>query len=44
MYAPPLVLAPFKMILFWHPRMQMDPAHIWLRNQVTQATSRQRRS
>jgi DNA-binding transcriptional LysR family regulator len=43
-YAPPLVLSPFKMILFWHPRMQTDPAHRWLRSQVTQATSAQRRS
>lgn len=43
-YAPPLVLSPFKMILFWHPRMQADPAHRWLRSQVTQATSPQRRS
>lgn len=43
-YAPPLVLSPFKMILFWHPRMQTDPAHKWLRDHVTQATSRQRKS
>jgi DNA-binding transcriptional LysR family regulator len=40
-YATPLVLAPFQMILFWHPRMQTDPAHKWLRNQLMQATNRQ---
>jgi DNA-binding transcriptional LysR family regulator len=43
-YTPPLDLSPFKMILFWHPRMQTDPAHKWLRKQVTQATSRQRKN
>jgi DNA-binding transcriptional LysR family regulator len=43
-YATPLVLPPFQMILFWHPRMQTDPAHKWLRNQLTQATNRQRKS
>jgi DNA-binding transcriptional LysR family regulator len=43
-YAPPLALSPFQMTLFWHPRMQTDPAHKWLRSQVTQATNRQRKS
>jgi len=43
-YAPPLVLSPFRMILFWHPRMRTDPAHAWLRKLVVQATSRQRDS
>jgi len=41
-YAPPLVLSPFQMKLFWHPRMRGDPAHTWLRSQVMQAASRQR--
>jgi DNA-binding transcriptional LysR family regulator len=43
-FAPPLVLAPFQMKLFWHPRMQTDPAHTWLRKQVMQATSLRRKS
>jgi DNA-binding transcriptional LysR family regulator len=43
-YTPPLDLSPFKMILFWHRRMQTDPAHKWLRKQVMQATSRQRKN
>jgi DNA-binding transcriptional LysR family regulator len=42
-YPPPLALSPFKMVLFWHPRMQADPAHRWLRSQITQSTSRQRK-
>jgi DNA-binding transcriptional LysR family regulator len=44
LFAPPLALSPFQMKLFWHPRMRTDPAHTWLRKQVTQATSRQRGS
>lgn len=41
-YAPPLVLAPFEMKLFWHPKMRADPAHAWLRKQVLQATRERR--
>ena len=41
-FEPPLALAPFEMKLFWHPRMRTDPAHVWLRKQVMQATSRRR--
>ncbi len=43
-YAPPIVLSPFQMTLFWHQRMRTDSAHTWLRKQVMQATSRQRKS
>ncbi|MDR3462144.1 MAG: LysR family transcriptional regulator [Beijerinckiaceae bacterium] len=43
-FAPPLVLSPFQMTLFWHPRMRTDPAHTWLRKLVVHATSRQRGS
>lgn len=43
-FEPPLALSPFQLVLFWHPRMQADPAHKWLRDQVMRATSRQRRS
>jgi DNA-binding transcriptional LysR family regulator len=42
-HAPPLALSPFQMFLFWHPRMQTDPAHKWLRDQVVQATNRRRK-
>jgi DNA-binding transcriptional LysR family regulator len=42
LFAPPLVLSPFQMNLFWHPRMRIDPAHTWLRKQVMQSTNRQR--
>jgi DNA-binding transcriptional LysR family regulator len=42
LFAPPLVLSPFQMNLFWHPRMRADPAHTWLRQQVMQSTNRQR--
>ncbi len=34
----PLDLAPFEMIMFWHPRMNADAAHIWLRQQILQST------
>ena len=30
----PLELAPFEMNLFWHPRMNADAAHAWLRKQI----------
>jgi len=33
----PLELAPFEMNLFWHPRMNADAAHTWLRQQVFQS-------
>lgn len=42
--APPLVLSPFQMNLFWHPRMRTDPAHTWLRRQVMLATGGTRKS
>ena len=43
LFEPPLALASFQMNLFWHPRMRRDPAHTWLRRQVTES-ARQRRS
>lgn len=33
----PLELAPFEMNLFWHPRVNADAAHAWLRNIVLKA-------
>ncbi|KQN74924.1 LysR family transcriptional regulator [Devosia sp. BK] len=30
----PLDLAPFEMTMFWHPRMNADAAHVWLRQQI----------
>jgi len=37
LFAPPFPLAKFRMGMFWHPRMQADPAHTWLRGMVGQA-------
>ena len=34
LFPPPLDLAPFKIFVFWHPRMRSDPVHTWLRRQV----------
>ena len=31
---PPLALPPFTFALAWHPRLDNDPAHIWLREAV----------
>jgi DNA-binding transcriptional LysR family regulator len=42
LFESPLALPPFQMKLFWHPRMRRDPAHSWLRKQVTES-ARQRR-
>jgi DNA-binding transcriptional LysR family regulator len=42
LFEPPLALPSFQMKLFWHPRMRRDPAHSWLRKQVTES-ARQRR-
>lgn len=33
-FALPLELAPFTVSLFWHPRLDADPAHRWLRGLV----------
>ena len=40
----PLELAPFEMNLFWHPRMNADAAHSWLRKQVFQSARSEQRS
>jgi DNA-binding transcriptional LysR family regulator len=32
--APPLKLPPYEMAMIWHERSHLDPAHIWLREQV----------
>ncbi len=39
LFSPPLVLPRFTMQLFWHPTMNADPAHRWLRTMVRQACS-----
>lgn len=39
LFEPPLAIEPFQMKLFWHPRMQEDPAHAWLRRQVAAVTA-----
>lgn len=33
-FEPPIVLERFKLTALWHPRMQNDPAHSWLREQI----------
>lgn len=35
--APPIELAPFAIHMVWHERFGLDPAHTWLRGQVTEA-------
>jgi DNA-binding transcriptional LysR family regulator len=32
--APPIEIAPFQMAMAWHERMQADPPHRWLREQL----------
>jgi len=34
-FALPLAVPPFTISLFWHPRLDADPAHQWLRSIVT---------
>jgi DNA-binding transcriptional LysR family regulator len=43
LFPTPLALPPFRMNLYWHPKMRTDPAHIWLRQLVLEATRTQRR-
>ncbi|WP_299323449.1 LysR family transcriptional regulator [Parasphingopyxis sp.] len=31
---PPIEIPPIELSLFWHPRRNSDPAHLWLRNEV----------
>jgi len=38
LFATPLALSPFRMNLFWSPRMRADPAHRWVRDQVVKST------
>ncbi len=40
----PLELAPFEMNLFWHPRMNADAAHSWLREHVFRSARSKQRS
>jgi len=35
--APPIELAEFRYIQVWHPRMDSDPAHQWLRRMFAEA-------
>jgi DNA-binding transcriptional LysR family regulator len=34
---PPVVIPPYDMAMIWHERSHADPAHSWLREQVTRA-------
>ena len=40
LYAPPLRLPRFALKLVWHSRLDHDPAHDWLRRQVTEVCHR----
>jgi DNA-binding transcriptional LysR family regulator len=34
---PPLPIPPYEMAMIWHERSHLDPAHMWLRDQVSRA-------
>jgi len=34
--SPPLNLAPFQVSMLWGPLKHHDPAHLWLRSQISQ--------
>jgi DNA-binding transcriptional LysR family regulator len=36
---PPLELEPYALSMVWHPRMDADPAHVWLRGVLVAATA-----
>lgn len=36
---PPVVLPGFSMLMFWHERIQHDPAHVWMRSQVAEVAA-----
>lgn len=36
---PPLPLEPFALSLLWHPRLDADPAHRWLRSSLVEVTA-----
>ena len=36
---PPLALPPYEMAMIWHERSHLDPAHVWLREQISLATA-----
>jgi DNA-binding transcriptional LysR family regulator len=40
---PPLPLRGFGVFMAWHPRVQSDPAHAWLRSVIKRAALRGRR-
>jgi DNA-binding transcriptional LysR family regulator len=39
MLPPPLPVPGFDVHMVWHPRMDRDPAHAWLRAQVTDSVA-----
>ena len=34
---PPRILGPFKYLMAWHPRVNTDAAHVWLRSTLREA-------
>ncbi len=37
LFAPPVALRGFAVLMAWHPRVQIDPVHVWLRGVVKRA-------
>jgi DNA-binding transcriptional LysR family regulator len=38
LFEPPLALEPFALSMVWHPRLDADPAHRWLRERLLEVT------
>ena len=38
LFDPPFELLDYELSAFWHPRRQDDPAHIWLRDRIAEAS------
>lgn len=39
---PPFSVEPLQVVLIWHPRLDADPAHVWLRNTIAEAVHAER--
>lgn len=39
---PPFPVDPLEIIMLWHPRLDADPAHAWLRQTISQITKEER--
>ena len=36
----PIAIPPFRLVMIWHERSHTDPAHIWLRNLISETAAR----